>query len=177
MRFFLAAYVIGELLAFIAFTQWLGFGWTILLYVALALCGFFAASMVMRTLLVRTLGVVRAQRMRPSAQAITSRMALNVLGALLFLVPGVISTVLACIMLFPPLQPTIARILGAAVLSSIKNRLSLYITRISPSSTPDTMPPSSSYSHSPSSEQEKGWGPVIDHRDDEFSMKNPKDHD
>lgn len=181
MRFYLAGYIFLEILVFFLIGQWIGFGWTILLYLGLMAFGFFLTLVLTRTLLIRAMNTARRTA---SASTITSQVVLNFFGIIFLLIPGVVSTILGLLFVFPPTQAALGSLIGAATIAVAKRRLSNIMVRIyGPEGTGTgvagatgtaahggSVHGTSSDSHRPG--EPKGWGEVIDHRDDEFDDRD-----
>lgn len=177
MRFYLAGYVFLEILVFFLIGKWIGFGWTILLYLGLMAFGILMTTVLTRTLLARAL---QTARRTASASSITSQVVLNFFGILFLLIPGVVSTVLGLLFIIPPTQRVLGRLISAATLAIVKRRLSAVIVRISGPGATGGTPDAFSRGTGPSSARPgdtTGWGDVIDHRDDEFDNPDFTSHD
>lgn len=147
-------YVVVELLAFILLGKWLGFGWTILLYLGLFILGVAIAAWQMRVLTVRVL------RDRRSPGKLTGDAALSAFGALLVALPGVVTGVVGILFMLPPTRSLARRSMGTALRAKV--------TRLGGESFIV-----SSRASDPQVRNIPGWGEVIDHRSEEFGDEGP----
>lgn len=147
-------YVVIELLAFMLLGQWLGFGWTILLYLAMFILGILIAMWQMRALTARVL------RDRRSPGKLTGDAALSAFGAMLVALPGLVSGVIGIFFMLPPTRSLVRRTMGSAMRAKITQLGGESFVVTSRFSQPEVrdMP---------------GWGEVIDHRTEEFGDDEP----
>ncbi|KAB1503620.1 FxsA family protein [Corynebacterium sp. 320] len=144
------AYLIVEALAFYLVGKWIGFGWTVLLLVALFVVGMFLAAQQIRAIAVRALNCTE----QPGK--LTADAALSVVGALAVALPGLVTSVLGVLLLIPTTRAIARRIMGSAARAALARfGGSAFVT-------------ATRYGAPEASNRIPGWGEVIDHRDDEF---------
>ena len=149
MRLFSLSMLIIELIVFILLGNAIGFGWSILIYI-----GLFAAGIVLSGWQMRAI-YDRARRREDSPGSLTVDAALSAFGAFLVALPGLVSSVLGIVFLFPPTRAFTRFLLGTALRAAIVRMGQDTFAMASRFSVPDT-------------KAYPGWGQVIDHRSEEF---------
>lgn len=111
----LFAYFAVEVLAFIGVAKLIGIGWAFLALLGLMVLGIIAANLSLRSTL------TSAARGRSSVGKLAGDSALLLVGWLLFVVPGFVTTFLGFLVLFPPTRALMRRSLNARVQHSMQN--------------------------------------------------------
>ncbi|MBC2681535.1 FxsA family protein [Corynebacterium anserum] len=143
-----AAYFLIELIAFFLIGKWIGFGWALILLIALFIAGMAVSAWQLRALTER----VATQTNHPGK--LTADAALTVVGAFLVAVPGIVSTVCGLLLMLPPTRALTRKLIGASARRALANFGGSAFTTVT------------QYG-APGSKNIPGWGEVIDHREDE----------
>ena len=115
MPLLLFAYFAMEVLAFIGVAKLIGVGWALLAILALMALGAFCASVSLRSAL------VSAAEGRSSISKLAGDSALLMVGWMLAIVPGFVTSFVALLLIFPPTRALLRRSLTANVQRSMEN--------------------------------------------------------
>lgn len=129
LRWF-AAYAVLEIAAFVAMVMTLGFGWAVLISLAVVVLGF----VVLRWQGAKVFDELRrASRNEVDVRAPLADTALVAVSTILLVVPGVVSTVAGTLLLFPPtrrvMRPAVAAV-GARRVATAMDRAGMYATGV-----------------------------------------------
>lgn len=125
MPLLLFAYFAAEVLAFVGVAKLIGVGWALLAVLGLMVVGGFAASMSLRSAL------VRATRGRSSVSKLAGDSALLMVAWVLAIIPGFVTSVLGLFMVFPPTRAVMRKGLTVKAQRSLE-RLGMRAYQASP---------------------------------------------
>lgn len=115
MPLLLFAYFAVEVLAFIGVAKLIGVGWAFLALFALMVFGILAANLSLRSTF------ASAARGRSSVGKLAGDSAILLVGWVLCVLPGFVSTTIGLLMIFPPTRALMRRSLNASVQQSMEN--------------------------------------------------------
>ena len=115
MPLLLFAYFAVEVLAFIGVAKLIGVGWAFLALFALMVIGVLAANLSLRSTF------ASAARGRSSVGKLAGDSAILLVGWVLCVLPGFVSTAVGLLMIFPPTRALFRRSLNASVQQSMEN--------------------------------------------------------
>lgn len=109
------SYILLEALTFYLFAHWLGVGWALLILIGCFFGGLFLAAAQMRSIAV----ILLRSGANPGRAA--GDMGLVGFGALLVAVPGILTSILGLLLIFPPTRAIARRTLAKRVRVSMEN--------------------------------------------------------
>ena len=121
MRIVFFAYFVVEVLAFLGVARLIGIGWAFLAVFALSVIGGVAANIALRNSLRRTAGGQSSLSSLSSLGRLAGDGALLMVGWVLCILPGFVSSVVGLLMIFPPTRALLRRSLTERATRSVED--------------------------------------------------------